>query len=274
MANIDMDTVAGFEDEWTAFDQSRLSDDEAAAQFHLYFQNFPWHALRADATGFDLGCGTGRWAKQVAPRVGTLHCIDASAGVIEIARRNLKTMANCVFHVASVDSIPIPDDSMDFGYSLGVLHHVPDTSAGLRSCIAKLKVGAPFLVYLYYAFDNRPSWYRTLWKVSDMLRQLISRLPRKSKRAITAIIAFAVYLPLARASYLLEKLGVNVDEIPLSPYRRKSFYTMRTDALDRFGTRLEQRFTREQIKNMMVEAGLDNIVFADQQYWSATGYKR
>jgi len=106
MANIDMDTVAGFEDEWTAFDQSRLSDDEAAAQFHLYFQNFPWHALRADATGFDLGCGTGRWAKQVAPRVGTLHCIDASAGVIEIARRNLKTMANCVFHVASVDSIP------------------------------------------------------------------------------------------------------------------------------------------------------------------------
>jgi hypothetical protein len=50
---------------------------------------------------------------------------------------------------------------------------------------------------------------------------------------------------------------------------------MRTDALDRFGTRLEQRFTKSQIKNMMDASGLEHIVFSDKQiYWLAVGYKK
>ena len=41
-----------------------------------------------------------------------------------------------------------------------------------------------------------------------------------------------------------ERLGTDVRHFPLSAYRDRSFYTMRTDALDRFGTRLERRFSR------------------------------
>ena len=43
----------------------------------------------------------------------------------------------------------IKENSMDFGYSLGVLHHIPDTKEALQKCVSKLKPGAPFLVYLY-----------------------------------------------------------------------------------------------------------------------------
>jgi 2-polyprenyl-3-methyl-5-hydroxy-6-metoxy-1,4-benzoquinol methylase len=32
---------------------------------------------------------------------------------------------------------------------LGVLHHIPDTAAAMRDCVRKLKLGAPFLFYLY-----------------------------------------------------------------------------------------------------------------------------
>ena len=67
-----------------------------------------------------------------------------------------------------MDAIPLPDGSADFGYSLGVLHHVPDTQKGIIECVRKLKPGAPFLLYLYYAFDNRPWWFRTIWKISDL----------------------------------------------------------------------------------------------------------
>jgi hypothetical protein len=49
---------------------------------------------------------------------------------------------------------------------------------------------------------------------------------------------------------------------------------MRTDALDRFGTRLEQRFTRDQIRAMMTAAGLIRIRFGDAiPYWTAVGFK-
>jgi SAM-dependent methyltransferase len=153
--NVDVKTVEGFGDEWTRFDQSSLPDVERRQLFESYFGLFPWNALPQDAVGFDLGCGSGRWAKLVASEVGRLHCVDPS-DAIEVARANLRDVQNCEFHRASVDSIPLADSSMDFGYSLGVLHHVPDTEAGLRACVKKLKSGAPFLVYLYYAFDNRP----------------------------------------------------------------------------------------------------------------------
>jgi SAM-dependent methyltransferase len=268
-------TVTGFGEEWTAYDQSALSPDEAEAIFHQYFGIFPWKALPKGAVGFDLGCGSGRWAKGVAPRVGTLHCIDASPAAIEVARANLRGERNCRFHVASVDGIPLPDNEADFGYSLGVLHHVPDTAAGIRSCVAKLKPGAPFLLYLYYAFDTRPRWFRTLWRTSDLLRRIIARLPFPARYALSNLLAAGVYLPLARGARLAERLGRDVDNLPLSFYRDRSFYTMRTDALDRFGTRLEQRFAAPQIHRMMREAGLKRIVFSpDPPYWCALGYKR
>ena len=74
---------------------------------------------------------------------------------------------------------------------------------------------------------------------------------------------------------LLEKLGINVNNIPLSSYRKNSFYTMRTDALDRFGTRLEQRFSKNEIQEMMTQAGLEKIVFSNEvPYWVALGYKK
>ena len=49
---------------------------------------------------------------------------------------------------------------------------------------------------------------------------------------------------------------------------------MRTDALDRFGTRLEHRFTRKEIEAMMKAAGLEDVRFReDEPYWVACGRK-
>jgi SAM-dependent methyltransferase len=273
--NVDARTVEGFGDEWSRFDQSRLSERELSEQFDRYFTVFPWERLPADAVGFDLGCGSGRWAKLAAARVGTLHCIDASEAALAVAQKNLSGLENVRIHHASVASIPLEDGSMDFGYSLGVLHHVPDTAGGLRACIQKLKPGAPFLVYLYYAFDNRPLWFRALWKLSDMLRRAIAAMPFRAKRAVSDVIAIFVYLPAATASKLLERVGFDVANLPLSTYRRHSFYTMRTDALDRFGTRLEKRFSRHDVRELMSEAGLGDIRFSEQEpYWCAVGYRK
>ena len=272
--NIDELTVKGFGDEWERFDQASLSSKERQEIFDLYFSIFPWSLLAPDAIGFDLGCGSGRWAKLVAPLVGRLHCIDPSTA-IEVAKRNLSDNLNCEFHCASVDDIPLIDGSMDFGYSLGVLHHIPDSQLAMSACVKKLKPGAPFLVYLYYAFDNKPFWFRGIWKLSEIARYGISRLPHGLRYIVSQILAGVIYIPFAKTAYLFEKFGFNVSNIPLSAYRNCSFYTMRTDALDRFGTRLEQRFTKTQIQKMMEVAGLENIVFSDNvPYWCAVGTRK
>ena len=88
------------------------------------------------------------------------------------------------------------------------------------------------------------------------------------------VIAATVYWPLARFALLAEKCHVNPAALPLSAYRHHSYYTMRTDALDRFGTKLEQRFTREQISDMLHSEGLTNIRFREESaFWCAIGTK-
>ena len=270
--NIDPLTVLGFGEEWASFDQSALRGEEYQQLFDCYFGIFPFDSLPSGAEGFDLGCGSGRWAAGVAPRVGTLHCIDPSERALEVARRQLANHSNVRFQLAASDSIPLPDGSQDFGYSLGVLHHIPDTRRALADCVRKLKPGAPFLVYLYYRLDGRPAWYRAIWRATDVVRKGISRLPFRARKLVTATIAALVYWPLARGARALDSVGLNTRNLPLSEYRRASFYSMRTDALDRFGTRLEQRFSRAEIEQMMSEAGLTGIRFSETPpYWTACG---
>ena len=274
MKNVDEMVVNDFGLEWEKFNQSSVSKQELKEIWEKYFSIFPWESLSPDAKGFDLGCGSGRWAFFVAPNVKELHCIDPAKEALSVAEKNLAPYNNCIFHNVTVDDIPFANNSMDFGYSLGVLHHVPDTVLGIKSCVDKLKPNAPFLLYLYYALDNKPFWFRIIWKISDYLRRGISILPSKLKYIVSQIIAIFIYFPLARGSKIFEKLGFDVTNIPLSFYRNKSLYTMRTDALDRFGTRLEQRFTKKEIELMMLDSGLVKITFRDDEpYWCAIGYK-
>jgi SAM-dependent methyltransferase len=271
-SNIDPRTVEGFGDEWDAFSQEAMDPIEHRRLFDQYFSLFPFDRLPGGAEGFDLGCGTGRWAVLVAPQVGHLHCIDPAEKALAVARRRLSDLPNVSFHHAGVDDIPLADESQDFGYALGVLHHIPDTAKAMRDAVRKLKPGAPFLVYLYYSFDNRPAWFRAVWKASDVGRRVISRMPFGLRKATTSAIAALVYWPLSRAATLLERAGMDVGSFPLSAYRYRSFYSLRTDALDRFGTRLEQRFSKDQIRRMMEQADLTDISFReDEPYWVACG---
>ncbi len=272
--NLDRETVRDFGAEWQRFDQSGVVAAEMARMFGEYFAVFPWDDLPPNAEGFDAGCGSGRWARLVAPRVGRLHCIDASAAALAVARARLAPLPNCVFHEAALATMPIPDGSQDFGYSLGVLHHLPDPTAGLATCVKKLKPGGLMLIYVYYAFDNRPPWFRLLWRLSDLMRRRIAAAPFGTKSVIAEILAGLVYWPLARGARLVERLGGKVANWPLSAYRWRSYYSMRTDALDRFGTRLEHRMTQAAIEAMMERAGLTAIRFSPSvPFWCAVGRK-
>lgn len=273
-ANLDVQTVRGFGDEWSRFTQDQLGANVREQIFSDYFSLFDWAALPPDPVGADIGCGSGRWAQVVAPRVGHLVLIDASPAALSVAKSNLRGVPNVSFLNASVGALPIDDGSLDFAYSLGVLHHVPDTAAAIAAVAAKLKKGAPFLVYLYYAFDNRGLAYRALWRISDGVRRVVSRLPHALRYWVSQTFAVFVYWPLARTALLLERLRVLPGSWPLAYYRDKPFYVLRTDALDRFGTRLEQRFTRDEIRSMLADAGFVDIRFSDRPpYWCAIGIK-
>ena len=260
--------------EWKKFSHKNIDEKILYKMFIDYFRIFPFKKINYSSEGFDMGAGTGRWAKFIAPKVKKLNIIEPGRLSIQQAKKNLSKFSNCVFYNQTVEKNFLKDNSQDFGYCLGVLHHIENTELGIKSCIKKLKSGAPFLFYLYYDFDNKSHLYKLIWKFSDVLRKKISALPFFIKYMISQIIALMIYYPLAKASFLLDCMNVNTSNIPLSYYRNKSFYMMRTDSLDRFGTRVEKRFSKKKIKSIMVKAGLINIKFSDKApFWVGVGYK-
>lgn len=278
MKNVDAAVVAGFGDEWSRFSHADRDDAELVRFHGSYFDElFPWANLPTAAVGADIGCGSGRVAVVSRRRFsGTLHLIDPALPALEVARQHLGNRPDVIFHHASADDMPLADDSLDFAYCLGVLHHVPDTESALRNCVQKLKPGAPFLLYLYYRFDGLPWWFKAMWKASDLVRQAICRLPRPVQNLITDAIAAVVYWPLARGARLWERLfgPKGLEKWPLSFYRDRSFYMLRTDARDRFGTRLEKRYTQPEMRALMERAGLRDVQFQSKApFWTALGYR-
>ena len=272
--NLDINTVKSFGEEWSRYDQTKLKYEEAERYFNDYFDVFPWEMITTESVGFDMGCGTGRWARIFADKVKLLNCIEPSKA-INVAKKNLKYKKNLCFINGDANNSGLEFNSQDFGYCLGVLHHIPNTQEAINACVKLLKPGAPFLVYIYYFFDDKPGWYKKIWIFSNIFRKLISKFPRRLKQYSTDLIALTIYLPMARLAKLLEKLSVPLNKIPLSYYKNSSFYTMRTDSLDRFGTPLEKRFKKSQIQEMLSEAGLKDINFSNSApYWCCVGYKK
>lgn len=273
-ANVDEKTVRDFGKEWSAFDHGEVEAGEIGHIFGEYFDIFPWHLVGDEGIGADIGCGSGRWARFVAPKVGYLHLVDASDEALSVAKANLGAFDNLNFICASVGDLPFDDQALDFVYSLGVLHHVPNTEDAVREIYKKLRPGGVFLVYLYYALDNRPVAFRLLWLISDFLRKVICRLPFSLKLLISQLIAAIIYWPLARIAKAVSAFGRDSSNLPLSYYKDKPFYVMRTDSLDRFGTRLEKRFSKLEIERLLSDAGFTDVKFSSTApFWCATAIK-
>ncbi|MFM9056886.1 MAG: class I SAM-dependent methyltransferase [Bacteroidota bacterium] len=266
-SNIDLATVSSFGEEWKRF--HAFDQDELRRCGDQYFDLLNESEPGPDTVVLDAGCGTGRWSWYLAPRVAAIEAIDPSDAVYP-AMQLLQEVENVRVTRCSIDAMPFADASFDFIMSIGVLHHVPDTEAALRSLRKKLKPQGCFLVYLYYDVSHRGFLFRSLFACVNVSRRVISAFPSAIKQIICEAIAAMVYWPLARFSRLLSLLGLSglAKRIPLSYYAEKGFFIMRNDALDRFGTPLEKRFSRAEITRMLNDAGFSRIRFSEgEPYW-------
>ncbi len=105
--------------------------------------------LREGETVVDLGCGGGLdvflAAKKVGP-AGKAIGIDMTERMIDLARRNAMTgtgemPGNIEFHLATIDKLPLEDDSVDCIVSNCVINLAPDKDAVFREINRVLKPG-------------------------------------------------------------------------------------------------------------------------------------
>ena len=265
--------ISDFGDEWERFnflEENKLQS--LKEQFDRYMAPLPENLRkREDLIIADFGAGTGRWSYFLKDFAEKIYVVEPADKAFSVLTSRFKDNSRVVLLHESVESNQIPENSLDLAVSLGVLHHIADTQGAIQKVAEKIKPGGTFLGYLYYALENKPLLYRALWKLSDSIRVVFSRLPKKLKIVFADFIALSIYLPLATISRILEKFGISVDSVPLHHYKDLSFHVMRNDALDRFGTTLEMRFTKTEIEEMLINAGFikKSIVFSNQEpYWT------
>ena len=222
----------------------------------------------------DVGGGSGRWTYFLADKVKKIYFVEPSKKAIKVSKNNLSKFTNIEYLNNDANQIPIKNESIDFCYCLGVLHHIPDIKEALKGINKKLKINAPFLIYIYYAFDNRPLWFKLIWEISNFFRIIISRLPFFMKSFICDIIAYLIYYPVSRLSKIFNFFGYKNNNFPLSFYANQKMYVLRNDALDRFGTKIEQRLNKKQIYFLLQKTGFNKITFSKEEpFWCAISYK-
>ncbi len=263
--------VRGFDAEWSRF--SRVGSSELRTISDLYFDLVPARAFSPTHTVLDAGCGAGRWAIEVASRGPRVLAVDLGLS-IEVARRNAAGVDRIACVQGDLRALPVATASVDWAYSLGVLHHLDAPVPALRHIGRAVRPSGLVLLYLYYALDGRGPAYRAILAFVTLVRGMTSHAPRPALNAFASLVALAVYWPLARASAILSRWGLRslADAVPLSFYRDRSLEIMRNDSLDRFGTSIEHRYTRADMEELMRSCGLASIRFSENPpYWHAVG---
>jgi len=121
----------------------RVRDELFGDRFHLA-------ALAALAesrwTVGDLGCGTGQVSAAMAPFVAQLIAVDASAAMLQAAKKRLTRFDNVELRRGELEGLPIDDGRLDAATSMLVLHHVPEPERALGEIARVLKPGGRAII--------------------------------------------------------------------------------------------------------------------------------
>ena len=271
--------IKSFGDEWIRFDQNKyLCLTERKSQFLRYFNTPHFEKLKSleSIKAIDIGAGSGRWSKEIFNhfKIKELTLVEPSESYYQLIKifnrkNNVKFIKNSIEDL--IDKYPFLEKSFKLVYCFGVLHHTNSIENNLSKICNLLESDGILFCYLYYDLDNRNFIYKFIFSLTILPRIIISRLPNNFKNFICDLIAFFIYLPLVN----LAKIFPRQKNIPLHGYIDRSFFSIRTDSRDRFGTKIEKRISKNNIKKLCTQNNLDEIYFSEKYpYWVFSARKK
>ncbi len=184
-------TAKNFGEQWLVFDHVSAHHEE---QFKDWIAPVTPEFVRG-STVIEAGCGKGRHTRAIAEwGARDIIGVDLSAAV-EAAYQNTRDLENA--HIIQADIYRLPlKPVFDYGFSVGVLHHLPDPRAGFDSLVKSLKPGGAVSAWVYGRENN--GWIVHL--VNPLREHFTSKLPMRVLYVLSYVPTLMLYL-MARLIY-------------------------------------------------------------------------
>jgi SAM-dependent methyltransferase len=231
--------------QWTRFARTQLDSANGTTRSRdTFVEKTGWSlAELAGTCVLDVGCGMGRFAEIAADAGAEVYGIDLSRAV-EAAHDNLGSRPNVHLFQADVMHLPFVPESFDFIYSIGVLHHTPDTRAAFRRLPALLKPGGRITIWVYST--------EVKLRGSEWLRTVTPSIPQRWLLA-----ACRVAIPLYHVHRLPGIGRVTCVAMPTSLNEDPEWRWL--DTFDWYAPTYQWKHTFEEVEAWFADAGLDGI---------------
>ncbi|MDQ4075465.1 MAG: class I SAM-dependent methyltransferase [Chloroflexota bacterium] len=241
-----------------------------SSSFALRIQAEP--ATFARKVGLDAGCGEGRYSWHVANQGAEVIGIDLSEGV-NVAFRNTSNLDRVHIVQASLYNLPIRPGSLDFVFSTGVLHHLPEPGKGFEHLVPVLKPGGRMMIWVY-GLAQMNMTYQLSHLTS--LRGIGSRLEPEVCFALSAALAVALEGSIYTPARVLAATGFE-DRLPkqLLEVARLPFIWKVKEAQDRIGVPVTYYLTHDELVEWFHTASFEDvkIVNSSGRGWYGSGIR-
>ena len=136
----------------------------------------------------DDGCGQGLILSLIAQKCRKVVGVDISKKSLIRAKQGIKELGlqNVELIQGDAENLPLKDETFDVVYSIGVLHHTPDTQKGIDEIYRVLKNDGQAIVMLYHKFN--PKWLaviilRKISKITDIINRQNYFISNKIKKS-------------------------------------------------------------------------------------------
>ncbi len=128
-----------------------------------FIENFARFGESGATDVLEIGVGLGADHQRFAQAGARLTGIDLTERAVEHTRHRLELfgLKSCL-QVADAEALPFPDESFDWGYSWGVLHHSPNTERTVEEVWRVLRrgCGARIMIYHKHSLVGYMLWFR------------------------------------------------------------------------------------------------------------------
>jgi 2-polyprenyl-3-methyl-5-hydroxy-6-metoxy-1,4-benzoquinol methylase len=217
----------------------------------------------------DVGAGSGRHSFEAHRHGARVVAVDLGDAV-HVARRNLP--ADVVTVQADAEELPFRDAAFDFVMAIGVLHHLPDPGRAVKSLARLVRPGGYIHIYVYWLPSS--GWQRSLLQLVTAARRVTTRMPHPLLRALSYPIAaalFATFVLPYRITRRVPRLERFADGLPLKTYADYPFGVCVNDQFDRFSAPIEWRFSADEVKAMLEDAGFIDVQVLENHGWIGSG---